>query len=140
MDIKKSYRRMGWRRIPKYIPKSIEELDFSVNKLFHIKEFSFRGFDKLLMLNLSQNVLIELQDHAFDGLNNLLYLDISYNRLTSMTPGRSHPGLSEILAPGGSPKVITKLTNHRCKLVNNCLGGVWVGNTKEQDRNGSNQL
>uniref|UniRef100_A0A336LQ60 CSON000132 protein n=1 Tax=Culicoides sonorensis TaxID=179676 RepID=A0A336LQ60_CULSO len=63
------------------IPKEVEYLDISRNKISHINDYSFKGYSVIKVLDLSFNTISSLSLKSFESIESLQKLDLSYNRI-----------------------------------------------------------
>uniref|UniRef100_A0A8C5QB97 Toll-like receptor 2 n=1 Tax=Leptobrachium leishanense TaxID=445787 RepID=A0A8C5QB97_9ANUR len=72
--------------IPSNLPRDINGLDLSNNKIHAVTGSDLRGYEKLEMLYLTQNEINFISDDSFQSISKLKELDLSNNNLSSLSP------------------------------------------------------
>lgn len=67
-----------------FVPKSMQKLDASYNKISSVSNEMFQGMDNLNNLILKGNTITRIQPAAFQSLPHLHYIDLSFNDLDHM--------------------------------------------------------
>ena len=88
---------------------SITGLTLYQNKLTVIVDEIFKGFHKLLHLNLSRNLISDLSANSFNGLQQLVELDLTFNNIANLT-GTPFHNLTSLKRLNLSNNWITSLT------------------------------
>lgn len=88
--------KMGFFRIPWWIPRNTKILDISFNAFAQIQIGDFKHLSNLQDLNISNNRISQIQEGALDDLSKLTNLNLASNRLKAVSSGMLH-GLSNLL-------------------------------------------
>ncbi|XP_067272516.1 slit homolog 1b isoform X2 [Pseudorasbora parva] len=75
---------LGFRSVPRNIPKSTERLDLNTNNLTHIGKDDFSGLKHLRILHLMDNQIVSIDRGAFSELKELDRLRLNRNRLQQL--------------------------------------------------------
>nr|AHB18364.1 toll-like receptor 2 type 2 [Andrias davidianus] len=75
---------MDLKNLPSGLPREVQKLNLSNNKIDHIKGTDLQAYVQLKILLLQVNEINTIDDNSFHSLSNLEHLDLSHNKLTSL--------------------------------------------------------
>ncbi|KAA0720318.1 Toll-like receptor 13 [Triplophysa tibetana] len=88
--------KMGFFKVPSYIPTNAMVFDISSNAFSQIKIGDFKDLSNLRYLNISNNKISWIEDGALDSLSNLTHLNLASNKLNRISNGLLY-GLANLL-------------------------------------------
>lgn len=88
--------KMGFFKVPSYIPTNALVLDISFNAFSQIKIGDFKDLSSLIYLNITTNKISWIEDGALDSLSNLTHLNLASNKLNRISSGVLY-GLTNLL-------------------------------------------